>query len=156
MNFSKYEVGEFYDEMFGEDGRPRAGARPLARNIESLPELELTNRQNAADRALVQAGITFNVYGESAGVEKTLPFDLVPRIVPATEWDRIERGLKQRIRALNLFIDDLYHDQKILKDGVLPKDIIHSSKGLHQICAGDVTPNPTRRIQPHALLVQAL
>ncbi len=146
MNFSKYEVGEFFDEMFGENGRPRAGARPLARNIESLPELELTNRQNAADRALIQAGITFNVYGESAGVEKTLPFDLVPRIVPATEWDRIERGLKQRIRALNLFIDDLYHDQKILKDGVLPKDIINSSKGLHKQCMGL---NPPRGIWCH-------
>ena len=77
-----------------------------------MPTGELDNRQSAADRALVQAGITFNVYGESAGVEKTLPFDLVPRIVTATEWERIEKGLKQRIRALNLFIDDLYHEQK--------------------------------------------
>src|SRR6266404_722274 len=136
MKFQDYEVGEFFDEMFGEDGVPRAMARHLTRNIESLPEKELVNRQMAADRALVQAGITFNVYGEDVGLEKTLPFDLVPRMVGATEWDRIERGLKQRIRALNLFIDDLYHGQKILKDGVVPKEIICSSKGLHKECMG--------------------
>ncbi len=104
MNFRDYELGGFFDEMFCEDGQPRSAARHLARNMESLPDGELLNRQLAADRALIQAGITFNVYGESAGVEKTLPFDLVPRIVPAAEWERIERGLKQRIKALNLFI----------------------------------------------------
>src|SRR3954454_10857343 len=87
MKLGEYEVGGFFDEMFGENGRPRAAARPLAKNIESLPPGELVNRQLAADRALVQAGITFNVYGESAGIEKTLPFDLVPRIVAAAEWD---------------------------------------------------------------------
>ncbi len=102
MKFCGYETGDFFDEMFGENGQPRAAARPLARNIESLPDGELVNRQQAADQALIQMGITFNVYGESAGMEKTLPFDLVPRIVQAAEWDRIERGLKQRIRALNL------------------------------------------------------
>ena len=76
MRFLDYNVGEFFDEMFGENGRPRASARTLVRNIESLPEGELLSRQKAAERALLQMGITFNVYGESAGVEKTLPFDL--------------------------------------------------------------------------------
>ena len=65
-------------------------------------------------------GITFNVYGDTAGTERIFPFDLIPRIIPAAEWDHIERGLKQRIHALNAFIDDIYHDQKILKDGVIP------------------------------------
>ncbi|MDB6110163.1 MAG: hypothetical protein JWR69_1913 [Pedosphaera sp.] len=143
MKLGEYEVGSFFDEMFGENGRPRAAARPLAKNIESLPPGELVNRQLAADRALVQAGITFNVYGESAGIEKTLPFDLVPRIVAATEWERIERGLKQRIRALNLFIDDLYHDQKIIKDGVVPKEIVLSSKGFREQCVGLNPPRGT-------------
>ncbi len=146
MKLCEYEVGDFFDEMFGENGRPRAAARPLARNIESLPKGELNNRQSAADRALVQAGITFNVYGESAGVEKTLPFDLVPRIVTATEWERIEKGLKQRIRALNLFIDDLYHERKIIKDGVVPADIISSSKGFREQCVGL---NPPRGVWCH-------
>src|SRR5271163_1550534 len=136
MNFGDYDLGGFFDEMFGENGQPRYAARPLARNMASLPDGELTNRQLAADRALIQAGITFNVYGESAGVEKTLPFDLVPRIVPATEWERIEKGLKQRIRALNLFIDDLYHERKIIKDRVVPPEIISSSKGFRSQCVG--------------------
>jgi len=136
MKLDDYDISEFFDEMFGDDRRPRAAARHLARNLESLPEGELRTRQKAADRALVQMGITFNVYGESAGVEKTLPFDLVPRIVSATEWDRIERGLKQRITALNQFIDDLYHDRRIIKDGVVPEHVVASSKGFRSQCVG--------------------
>src|SRR5256885_13677386 len=79
MKFCGYEIGDYFDEMIGENGQPRAATRPLARSIESLPDGELVNRQQAADQALIQMGITFNVYGESAGMEKTLPFDLVPR-----------------------------------------------------------------------------
>ena len=146
MKFCGYDTGDYFDEMFGENGQPRAAARPLARNIESLPDGELVNRQQAADQALIQMGITFNVYGESAGVEKTLPFDLVPRIVPAAEWNLIERGLKQRIRALNLFLDDLYHEQKIVKDGVVPGEIIFTSKAFRRQCAGF---NPPRGIWCH-------
>ena len=96
----------------------------------------MIRRQKAADQALVQMGITFNVYGESAGVEKTLPFDLVPRIIAGSEWDRIERGLKQRIQALNLFLDDLYHGQKVVKNGVVPLETIMSSKGFRPQCVG--------------------
>lgn len=146
MNLANYNIEGFFDEMFGESGEPRAAAKPLARNMASLPEGELNLRQRAADRALVQMGITFNVYGETAGVEKTLPFDLIPRIVPATEWDRIDRGLKQRIGALNLFLDDLYHDQKIIKDGVVPEHVILSSKGFRQQCIGI---NPPRGVWCH-------
>jgi len=146
MKFCGYETGDFFDEMIGENGQPRAAARPLARSIESLPDGELVNRQQAADQALIQMGITFNVYGESAGMEKTLPFDLVPRIVPAAEWDRIERGLKQRIRALNLFIDDLYHERRIIRDGVMPEEIVFTSKAFRRQCAGF---NPPRGIWCH-------
>src|SRR5690349_15443479 len=136
MDFKHYDLGGCFDEMFGESGEPRAAARHLARTIQALAAEELVGRQRAADRALVQMGITFNVYGESAGVEKTLPFDLVPRIVAGSEWTRIERGLKQRIQALNLFIDDLYHDQKVLKDGIVPRHVIDSSKGFRTQCIG--------------------
>ena len=146
MRFANYEVGGFYDELFGESGKPRPSARTLVKNIESMPEGELLARQKAAERALLQMGITFNVYGEGAGTEKIFPFDLVPRIVPSAEWARIEKGLKQRITALNLFINDLYHDQKILKDGVLPKDIILSSKAFRKECMGF---NPPRGIWCH-------
>jgi len=146
MNFANYELGDFFDEIFGEDGRARAAARHLAHNLQALPEGELMARQAAADRALVQMGITFNVYGQSAGVEKTLPFDLVPRIIPGSEWDRLERGLKQRIEALNLFVNDVYHEQKILKDRALPPDIVLSSKGFRPQCVGL---NPPRGIWCH-------
>ena len=116
------------------------------RTSKPCPQGELELRQTAAEHALIQAGITFNVYSDSQGVEKTLPFDLIPRIVGGTEWKRIERGLKQRITALNLFIDDIYHDQKILKDGVVPREIIASSKGFRQQCVGW---NPPRGIWCH-------
>lgn len=136
MRFHDYEIGEFFDEMFGENGKPRASARTLLCNIENLPSGELLNLQRGAERALLQAGVTFNVYGESAGVEKIFPFDVVPRIVPAAEWSRIERGLKQRITALNLFIDDLYHQHKFLKDRIVPEEIVFSSKAYRKQCIG--------------------
>src|SRR5437899_983461 len=136
MRFEDYELGTFFDEIFDESRKPRALARSLVRNIGGLPAGELRSRQKAAERALLQMGITFNVYGERAGTEKIFPFDLVPRIVAASEWGRIEKGLKQRIRALNLFIDDLYHHQRILKDKVLPREIIFSSKAFRKQCVG--------------------
>ncbi|MDB6024786.1 MAG: hypothetical protein JWM68_1009 [Verrucomicrobiales bacterium] len=146
MKFGDYNLGGFYDEMVGENGRPRASVRHLARNLEALPEGELIRRQKSADRALIQMGITFNVYGESAGVEKTLPFDLVPRIIAADEWTQIELGLKQRIEALNLFINDLYHDQQIIRDGIVPAHVIESSKGFRKQCIGM---NPPRGVWCH-------
>src|SRR3954467_5589877 len=128
MRFEDYQAEPFFDEMFEPSGQPRPAARALVQLIEAMTDGELERRQQAAERALLHMGITFNVYGENAGTEKIFPFDLIPRIVPATEWKRIERGLKQRIHALNLFINDLYHDQKILNDGVIPREIVLSSK----------------------------
>jgi uncharacterized circularly permuted ATP-grasp superfamily protein len=136
MRFKQYDVGNFFDEMFSPEGCPRPAAQPLIKLIESLPDGELLARQQAAERALLQMGITFNVYGADAGVEKIFPFDIVPRIVDGAEWGRIEAGLRQRIRALNLFIDDIYHQQRILKDGVIPKDIIFSAASYRQQCVG--------------------
>ncbi len=136
MNFVSYEVGDFYDELLTDAKAARPGACHLLHSIESLPPGEFARRQVAAERALMQMGITFNVYGEQAGVEKIFPFDIVPRIVSAAEWTWLEKGLKQRIRALNLFIDDLYHEQKILKDGVVPRAIILSAQSYRQQCIG--------------------
>jgi len=136
MTFKDYDAGGFFDELVTESGVPRPAARLLIRDIESLAQGELQLRQQAAERALMEAGITFNVYSDNRGVEKTLPFDLVPRIVSGSEWDRLERGLKQRITALNLFIDDLYHGQKILKDKIIPREVIESSRDYRQQCVG--------------------
>jgi len=136
MKLDTYQVGDFYDEMFERDGRPRPRAELLARRLATLSDGELQRRQKAADLALLNMGITFNVYGHEAGTEKVWPFDIVPRILDAREWDHIERGLKQRIRALNLFIDDIYNEQKILRDGVVPEWLISSGKCMLSKCAG--------------------
>jgi uncharacterized circularly permuted ATP-grasp superfamily protein len=122
--------------MFGEPARPRAAARALVQLIDALPDGDLLRRQRSAERALLNLGITFNVYGDSAGTERIFPFDLVPRIVSAAEWREIERGLKQRIQALNLFIGDVYHDQKIVKDGIVPAAILRSATSFRAQCVG--------------------
>ena len=127
MLFDAYQTDSFHDEMFHADGTVRPEARLLLETLQTLGEGHLQRSQHAAERMLLQMGITFNVYGEAAGTERIFPFDLIPRIVPAKEWERIERGLVQRIRALNAFIDDIYHDQKILKDKVIPEEVIRSA-----------------------------
>ena len=136
MNLASYDTANFYDEMFLPDGSPRFGTRLLKEKIESLPEGELLQRQAAAERLLLQSGITFNVYGDSAATEKIFPFDVIPRIVEATEWDWIEKGLKQRVCALNLFIDDIYHEQKIVKQNVIPDYLIRSARSFRDACIG--------------------
>ena len=144
--FDGYTTEDFFDEMFAADGSPRPAAQMLVENIDRLPDGELLRRQITAERALLQMGITFNVYADEQGVEKIFPFDLIPRIIDASEWEWIERGLKQRIHALNLFIDDIYHEQKILKDGVVPADVVLSSERYLKQCIGL---NPPRGIWCH-------
>jgi uncharacterized circularly permuted ATP-grasp superfamily protein len=139
MRFEDYQTGPFFDEMFEAGGEPRAAARALVHALEAMTDGELLRRQVTAERALLHMGITFNVYGDSAGTERIFPFDLVPRIVGAAEWNLIEQGLKQRIRALNLFIDDVYHGQKILKDGVIPAEIIKTATSFRKQCV-DMNP----------------
>lgn len=146
MDFSGYTTGGFYDELFEADGQPRASAQPLIDRIESLPKGEVMRRQKAAEAALKELGITFTVYGERKGTERIFPFDIVPRIVESSDWQRIEAGLQQRIQALNLFIDDIYHDQKILADGIIPKDLILSGKSYRPECQGL---NPPKGIWCH-------
>ena len=103
MRFELYEASHFYDEMFEAAGRPRSRSESLAKRLLAVSETELQKRQLAADNTLRNMGITFAVYGNEAGTEKVWPFDILPRIVEADEWTNIERGLKQRIRALNMF-----------------------------------------------------
>ncbi len=136
MNFDDYDTEGFYDEIFDEQGRPRSGADLLIQRVNDLPEKDLHRRQKAAERALLNLGITFNVYGSDAQTEKIFPFDIVPRIVQSDEWEIIEQGLKQRIKALNCFIDDVYNDQKILKDGIVPSDLVLSADGFRKPCIG--------------------
>src|SRR6476661_7842876 len=136
MRLDSYKTEDFYDEMFEPDGRPRPRTARLADRLLSLSDGELERRQTAADLTLLNMGITFSVYGHSAGTEKVWPFDIIPRIVELEEWNRIERGLKQRITALNLFIDDVYDKARILKDRVVPEELLHSAKCFLDPCAG--------------------
>ncbi|HEY9865994.1 MAG TPA: circularly permuted type 2 ATP-grasp protein [Candidatus Obscuribacterales bacterium] len=136
MRFQFYDPGEFYDELFVAKGQPRPYAVPLIDRINSLSPGDLEIRQEAAKTAMMKLGATFNVYNDSQGTERILPFDLIPRIVSASEWSYLERGLKQRIHALNLFIDDIYGEQKIVKDGIIPEELILSSKGFLKACIG--------------------
>jgi uncharacterized circularly permuted ATP-grasp superfamily protein len=136
MQFTAYDTAGFFDEMFEADGRPRAGAALLVQRIQGLPAGELLRRQRAAEQALLHMGITFNVYGDAAGTERIFPFDVIPRIVEASDWALIERGLKQRIQALNLFIDDIYQAQHIINDGIVPAFLIQSAKCLLPPCVG--------------------
>ena len=136
MTLETYQTHGFYDELFEKDGVPHAAAKPLVDWIDTLSRPELRRRQGMAESALYQSGNTFNVYGDKKGTEKILPFDIIPRLVSARDWDKLERGIAQRIMALNLFIQDVYNDQKIIKDGVIPAELIFSSTCYLKPCEG--------------------
>ena len=116
-----------YDELLDSANNPRSSCVSLLEKLGSFSPKELVHRQHAAENSLRNLGITFNVYDNNVGTERVWPFDLVPRIVSSSEWNRIEIGLQQRVRALNLFIDDVYNHQKILADGVVPRDLVLSA-----------------------------
>ncbi|MFI5305044.1 MAG: circularly permuted type 2 ATP-grasp protein [Nitrospiria bacterium] len=136
MRFSSYKTEGFYDEAFDANGGVRQGYLQVKNKIEGLSEGGLRLRQQAAEGALMNLGVTFDVYGSDAGTERIFPFDIIPRIIEAGDWNRIERGLQQRVVALNAFINDIYNDQKIIKDGILPSELIFSSKGFLSQCLG--------------------
>ena len=108
-----------YDEMSGADGSLRSHYQAFAEWLKRTPADRIAQKREEAERAFHRIGITFAVYGENSGTERLIPFDIVPRIIPATEWQTLERGIKQRVRALNMFLHDIYHDQNILKAGVI-------------------------------------
>ena len=125
-----------FDELLEGPGLPRPGADALCDYFATLAPAELEARHRAVDAAIMAAGITFTVYSEAGNIDRAWPFDVVPRILSKTEWDHIEAGLKQRLKALNLFIDDIYHEQKIVRDGVFPADVLADSKNFREACVG--------------------
>lgn len=126
--FAGYDVGPFFDEMFAEDGNVRPHYRQLYERFNELADEEIERKRQLADKAYLSQGITFTVYKGDEGTERIFPFDLIPRLIPAHEWAHIERGLVQRLTALNLFLRDIYHEQRILKEKIIPEEIIRSSK----------------------------
>lgn len=138
--FTTYDPEGFFDELIDETRSPRPGVQLLVDKILSLKDGDLQLRQKEAEALLLKMGITFNVYGQDQGTEKIFPFDLIPRIISDSDWQTIETGLKQRIYALNEFLQDIYNDQKILKDNVVPKGLIFSSKTYRKECVGFTPP----------------
>ena len=138
--FGRYETDGFYDEMFDDAGQPRTDCQPLFQRIRRISPDDLIRRQRAADRSMVQLGITFNVYGDRQGCERIIPFDIIPRIVCRDEWQMLERGLRQRITALNMLIDDMYHEQRVVRDGVLPEHVVATATGFRPQCVGLTPP----------------
>ena len=122
--FSGYEVGDFFDEMFCGPGAARPHYAKLLDRFTEMERDEFVRKRELAASTFLRQGVTFTVYNDDQGTERIFPFDLIPRIIPAGEWNAIERGLVQRITALNLFVHDVYHSQNILRDGVIPKQIV--------------------------------
>ncbi|MBP6445652.1 MAG: circularly permuted type 2 ATP-grasp protein [Saprospiraceae bacterium] len=131
-----YDLGDFFDEMYSNDGNVRPHYQDLSAALDSVSADRISQLQHSADKTQMNMGMTFNVYHDNQGIEKILHLDIIPRILPNDEWQHLERGLKQRISALNLFINDVYNDQKSLKDKIVPEDLILGSKDFLKPCIG--------------------
>ncbi|MCS3903149.1 putative circularly permuted ATP-grasp superfamily protein [Methylohalomonas lacus] len=136
MHFKDYDSKSTYDELIGPGGRARPHARQLIKYLRSLSQAELQERKEASDLAITVMGITYTVYTEEGQTDTIWPFDIIPRIIPRREWDGIAEGLKQRVQALNMFIADVYDRQMILKDKIIPKDLILQSRNFRKQAVG--------------------
>jgi len=138
--FESYDTGVFFDEMFLLSGEPRPHYAKLFQMLAAMPASQFEDRRNLADIAFLLQGITFTVYSDGTGTERLFPFDLIPRILPHSDWNRIERGLTQRVIALNLFLQDIYGQQRILKERKIPRSLICSCKHFHREMIGVEVP----------------
>ena len=125
-----------WDELLEADGSPRAASSELVQQLKGLGLAELQQRQDLAELDIVGMGITFTVYSDGRGIDRAWPFDVVPRVIAANEWRLIEQGLAQRLRAINMFIDDVYHEQRVIRDGVFPAELLAHSVNFRQECVG--------------------
>ncbi|MBF0455598.1 MAG: circularly permuted type 2 ATP-grasp protein [Magnetococcales bacterium] len=136
IDWAKYPRGNFYDELVDKQGVPRPQAQQMCNHLAGLSRKGLKRRQAASELAVVNLGITFTVYSEAGNIDRAWPFDIVPRIIDLAEWRHTEKGLTQRLTALNLFIDDLYNDQKIIADGIFPQEVLDKSQNFLPQCIG--------------------
>lgn len=136
IDWHQYRCNGFYDELFEAPGAPRPGARRLVNYLGGLSAAELSERRLAAELAIRIMGVTFTVYSEGRNVDRSWPFDIIPRTITRTEWERTERGLQQRVHALNHFIQDIYGEQKIVKDRVFPAGLLKDSVNFRPQCVG--------------------
>jgi uncharacterized circularly permuted ATP-grasp superfamily protein len=131
-----YDASMTYDELLDATKTPRSVAKKLYHYINSLTEEDVKARKQSAEATIKQMGISFTVYSQGQNIDRAWPFDIIPRTISRSTWDKVASGLKQRLRAINLFIDDLYHDQKIIKDGIIPAELIQKSKNFRKECIG--------------------
>src|ERR1700753_1319701 len=142
MALAQYPLDGAYDEMFAAEKELHPHYAPLVEMLTSMPQAEIQRRKQEADLSFLNQGITFTVYGQKQGSQRIFPYDLRQRIITAAEWARVERGLTQRITALNLFLKDIYNDGRILKDNVVPRELVYSCPQFRrQMCGLQVPRN---------------
>lgn len=136
-----YPYADLFDELIAKDGSPRPVGNKVLAYLSTLSNDELQAAQSTAELVIKEMGITFTVYGEGESIDRSWPLDIIPRIIEKREWQQIEKGLTQRVEALNMFIHDIYHDQNIIKDGIFPKELLKKSVNYRKQCEGIVPPN---------------
>lgn len=134
--WKRYRTGSHYDELITPKGTPRQVARPAVKLLNDLPHDDIEARRAAAEVAIREMGISFTVYSEAGNIDRAWPFDLIPRTITSREWEKVRRGLEQRSRALNMFIDDVYNKQKIFADGIIPAETVLESPNFKEQCMG--------------------
>ena len=135
-SWKSYDAGQHFDELITPAGKPRLAARRAVNMLQGLSAREMSARRTAAEMTINDMGISFTVYSEGENIDRAWPFDIIPRVITGREWDKVSQGLAQRTRALNAFIDDVYNKQRILKDGIVPADIVLESGNYKPQCAG--------------------
>lgn len=140
IDWKTYDPSPFYDELTTSRGKPRPAARRLTDYLASLDDEEIRARKQAAEIAIVEMGISFTVYSEGENIDRAWPFDIIPRVIPRKEWRTVEAGLIQRLTALNMFIDDIYNEQRIVRDKVVPEYVLAKSRNFRQQCRGFTPP----------------
>ncbi len=136
LNPASYPVSAAFDELIDAHGVPRPAARALFEYLSKLAPTTLKERRASVDAAIMTMGITFTIYSEGENIDRAWPFDIIPRVMAREEWRRIEAGLKQRLTALNCFINDIYNEQRIVKDGVFPAEVLAGSRNFRVQCVG--------------------
>src|ERR1700760_842953 len=138
-----YDPGGLFCEMLRPGEAPHQALSSLRAKLANLPVEALRRRAADAERDLLARGITFTVYSDATAIDRILPFDLIPRVITAEEWHTLETGVIQRVKALNLFLHDIYHDRKILADGVVPRELVLGNTAYAQMMVGFDPPHGT-------------
>ncbi len=141
IDWSEYSAGKFYDDLISSPGNARVSARGLIAYLGSLTDEEMELRQQAADIVIREMGVSFTVYSDGENIDRSWPLDIIPRIIAQKEWNTVAEGLKQRLKALNCFINDVYNEQQIIHDGIIPADLILKSRNFLEPCRGIQPPH---------------